>query len=288
MKILLTGASGQLGIELHRSLAGLGEVVAPDRSELDLADLDQVSMVIRSLRPDLIVNAAAYTAVDRAESDSALAHRINAEAPARIAAEAVQLGSMLVHFSSDYVFDGAKGSAYGEADLPNPVNVYGHSKLAGERAIADAGGRYLIVRTSWLYSMHGSNFLLTMLRLARENRHLRVVADQHGAPTSTRVVAHALMPLLEQARQGGEAWWRDNGGLHHLACTGSTSWHGFATAIMSNAGLNCAVDPITSAQYPTPARRPRDSTLSSQHFAARYCSIPDWETALSQCLARRT
>ena len=287
MKILLTGASGQLGFELHRTLAALGEVVAPNRAEFDLADLAQVSAVIRSLRPDLIVNAAAYTAVDQAETHSVLAHRVNSEAPGRMAAEAARLGSVLVHFSTDYVFDGTKGRPYHEADLPNPLNVYGHSKLAGELAVAGAGGRCLIVRTSWLYSLQGSNFLLTMLRQARANGRLRVVADQRGAPTSTRVVAHALMALLGQARCGEQSWWRDNGGLHHVACTGSTSWHGFATAIMAHAGLDCPVEPITSAQYPTPARRPRDATLSADHFTARYCAIPDWETALVECLAQR-
>ena len=285
MKILLTGANGQLGVELGRSLKGMGELVALDRTRMDLADLDQVRAVIRTVRPDLIVNAAAYTAVDRAEHDAALAYRINGDGPALMADEAALLGAALVHFSTDYVFDGSKGGPYRETDVPRPINVYGASKLAGEEALARSGARHLILRTSWLYGMQGNNFFSTMLGLAREREQLRVVADQHGAPTWNRWVAEATALALGQALAQGEPWWRAHGGLYHLACAGSTSRFGFAQAIVAAAAVNCAVHPITSAQYPLPASRPHNSTLCSDKFAARFCVIPHWRSALSQCLS---
>lgn len=285
MKILLTGARGQLGVELGRSLMGLGQLVKVDRAGMDLSKLDQVRSVVRTVRPDLIVNAAAYTAVDRAESESALAQCINADAPALMASEAALLGAALVHFSTDYVFDGARRDAYLETDVPNPLNVYGASKLAGEQAIAQAGVKHLILRTSWLYGTQGNNFLTTMLRLAREHGTLRVVADQLGTPTSHRFVAEATAVALRQAGSGGVPWWREHGGLYHLSCAGSTSWHGFAAAIMAAAQSDCPVLPITAAEYAGPARRPSNSALSSDKFAARFCAIPDWNSALLQCMA---
>jgi dTDP-4-dehydrorhamnose reductase len=203
MKILLTGASGQVGYELERSLQSIGEVVALDRTRCDLSDLDQVRDVVRALRPGLIVNPAAYTAGDKAETEAALAHRINAEAPAVMAAEAQRLGAAMVHYSTDYVFDGTKSGPYLETDATNPINVYGQSKLAGELAIAASGAPHLILRTSWVYGMRGKNFLLTMLRLGRERDELRVVADQHGAPTWSRTIADTTAALLAQARAGG-------------------------------------------------------------------------------------
>jgi dTDP-4-dehydrorhamnose reductase len=284
MRILLTGASGQVGYELARSLQGLGEVFAPGRAELDLADLDQVRAVVRAARPDLIVNPAAYTAVDRAESEPALAMRLNAEAPAVLAQEARALGAALVHYSTDYVFDGGKDAPYLETDPTGPLSVYGRSKLAGEQAIAAAGCAHLILRTSWVYGMRGKNFLLTMLQLAREHGKVRVVADQFGAPTWSRTVAEISAHLLAQARAGGTAWWEQHGGIYHLSSRGETSWHGFAEAIMMDAGIGCEVQPVSTAGYPTPAPRPRHSRLCCDKLAGRHIDLPEWRDALRLCL----
>ena len=285
MKILLTGATGQVGYELERSLQALGEVVALDRARMDLSDLDQVRDVVRAVRPGLIVNPAAYTAVDKAESEPELAHRVNAEAPAVMAAEARLLGAAMVHYSTDYVFDGSKQGAYVETDPTNPINVYGRSKLAGEQAIAAAGIPHLILRTSWVYGMRGKNFLLTMLRLARERDELRVVADQHGAPTWSRTIADTTAMLLAQARCGGAQWWESNSGIYHLSAQGQTTWHGFTEAIVAAAALECSILPITSAEYPVPARRPVNSVMSSAKLMRDLSSLPDWHHALKLCLA---
>ena len=284
MKILLTGATGQVGHELQRSLQALGQVVAVDRSRMDLSDLDQVRDVVRALRPGLIVNPAAYTAVDKAESEPELAHRVNAEAPAVMAAEARLLGAAMVHYSTDYVFDGTKQGAYVETDPTNPINVYGASKLAGEQAIGAAGIAHLILRTSWVYGTRGKNFLQTMLRLGAERDELRVVADQFGAPTWSRTIADSTAVLLAQAKGGGAAWWDQNSGIYHLSCQGQTSWHGFTEAIVAKAGLACRVTPIGSADYPTPAKRPANSVMNSNKLIERFCAIPEWEQALSLCL----
>lgn len=284
MKILLTGATGQVGYELQRSLQALGQVVAVDRARMDLSDLDQVRDVVRAVRPNLIVNPAAYTAVDKAETEPALAHRVNAEAPAVMAAEARLLGAAMVHYSTDYVFDGSKQGAYVETDATNPINVYGQSKLAGEQAIADAGIAHLILRTSWVYGTRGKNFLQTMLRLGAERDELRVVADQLGAPTWSRTIADTTATLLAQAKGGGNAWWDDHSGIYHLSSQGQTTWHGFTEAIVAKAGLACRVIPIGSAEYPTPAKRPSNSVMNSNKLISRFCAIPDWELALSLCL----
>ena len=284
MKILLTGASGQVGYELQRSLQALGQVVALDRARMDLSDLDQVRDVVRAVRPGLIVNPAAYTAVDKAESEPALAQRVNAEAPAVMAAEARLLGAAMVHYSTDYVFDGAKQGAYVETDPTNPINVYGQTKLAGELAVAAAGIPHLILRTSWVYGMRGKNFLQTMLRLGRERDELRVVADQTGAPTWSRTIADTTAVLLAQARAGGQGWWEQNSGIYHLSNQGQTTWHGFTEAIVAQAGLQCKVVAIGSAEYPTPAKRPGNSLMSSDKLIQRFCAIPEWEQALSLCL----
>jgi dTDP-4-dehydrorhamnose reductase len=284
MKILLTGASGQVGFELERSLQAIGKVAAFGRGGMDLSDLDQVRDVLRRERPDLIVNPAAYTAVDQAETDSALAYRINAEAPGLMAQEARRLGAALVHYSTDYVFDGSKQGAYLETDLTNPINVYGRSKLAGEQAIAASGARHLILRTSWVYGTRGKNFLLTMQRLGRERDEVRVVADQHGAPTWSRTIADTTACILAQARVGGPAWWDANGGIYHLSSQGQTTWHGFAEACMAASGLACRVLPISSADYPVPAPRPQNSVLNSDKLIARFAALPAWEQALSLCL----
>jgi dTDP-4-dehydrorhamnose reductase len=287
MKILLTGATGQVGFELERSLQGLGQVVAVDRARMDLADLDQVRSVIRAVRPNLIVNPAAYTAVDKAESEPALARRINAEAPCVMAEEARALGAAMVHYSTDYVFDGTKAGAWREDDATAPINVYGQTKLEGEQAIAAAGIDHLILRTSWVYGMRGKNFLLTMLRLGKEREELRVVSDQFGAPTWSRTIADTTTLLLAQARAGGPGWWAEHGGTYHLSSQGRTSWCGFTEAIVAAAGLDCKVLPIGSADYPVPARRPANSVLDSAKLRARLCELPDWETALALCMASR-
>jgi dTDP-4-dehydrorhamnose reductase len=284
VKILLTGASGQVGHELRRSLAGLGDVRAPGRGELDLARPEQLRETVRTLRPQLIVNAAAYTAVDRAEAEAGLAWRVNAEGPGILAREAARIGAAMVHYSTDYVFDGGKEGAWREDDPPAPLNAYGRSKLAGEQAVAAAGGQHLILRTSWVYGMRGNNFLLTMLRLARERGQVRVVADQFGAPTWSRTIADTTAHVLAQAQGGGEAWWSEHGGLYHLACQGRTSWHGFAEAIMAQAGVACDVQAIASADYPAAARRPHNSVLDCTKLMAHFGPIPDWRDALRLCL----
>jgi dTDP-4-dehydrorhamnose reductase len=281
MKILLTGASGQVGHELERSLQGLGEVVAVDRSRMDLANLDQVRSVVRAVRPDLIVNPAAYTAVDKAEAEPELARTVNALAPEVMAREAKALGAALVHYSTDYVFDGSKPGAYVEADPTNPLNVYGRTKLEGEQAIAASGVAHLILRTSWVYGMRGKNFLLTMLKLGKEREELRVVDDQHGAPTWARTIADTTALALAQAR--AEDWWAQNSGIYHLSSRGQTTWCGFTRAILAAAGSPCRVTPIGTADYPTPARRPLNSVMNADKLE-RLVRLPDWETALHLCM----
>lgn len=284
MKILLTGSTGQVGYELARSLQGIGEVVAVDRAQMDLSDLDQVRDVIRRVRPGLIVNPAAHTAVDKAESEPQLAFRINAEAPGLMAMEARALGAAMVHYSTDYVFDGTKPAPRVEGDATGPLNVYGASKLAGEQAIAAAGIPHLIFRTSWVYGMRGKNFLLTMLKLGRERDEMRVVADQFGAPTWSRTIAETTALVLAQANAGGAEWWRQHSGIYHLSSQGQTSWYEFTRAIFEEARIDCRVVPITSAEYPVPARRPEYSVLSSERLTGRFCRLPEWREALRLCL----
>lgn len=293
MKILLTGSNGQVGYELERSLQGLGQVFAPQRQQLDLADLDQVRNTVRDFAPDIIINPAAYTAVDKAESEPELALRINAEAPAVMAEEAARLGSVLIHFSTDYVFDGSQTGPYLESDNTNPVSVYGKTKLAGEQAIAASDCAHLIFRTSWVYGMRGKNFLLTMLRLASERDQLRVVADQIGAPTWSRtlaeVSAHVVAKAQAQTTGAHSAthaadWWRERSGVYHLTAQGATSWHGFTEAIVAQAGKSCSVTPITTLEYPTPARRPANSRLDCAKFIGQFCGLPQWDQALALCL----
>jgi dTDP-4-dehydrorhamnose reductase len=285
MKILVTGKSGQVGYELMRSLQPLGEVSGVDRQEMDLSDLDQVREVIRRVQPRLIVNPAAYTAVDKAETEPELAMRINALAPGVMAEEATKLGAAIVHYSTDYVFDGSKQGPYTEADQPCPLNVYGRTKLAGEQAIAAAGVPYLIFRTSWVYGMRGKNFLLTMLRLAAERDELRIVADQYGAPTWCRTLADTTACILSQARVASDsnAWWRDNGGLYHLTSQGATTWHGFADALLDQAEKKPALVPISSSEYPVPAARPGNSRLSCELLIKKFGHLPHWREALRLC-----
>jgi dTDP-4-dehydrorhamnose reductase len=284
VKILLTGARGQVGYELERCLQGFGEVVAPDRGRLDLCDLDRVRDAVRALRPDLIVNPAAYTAVDRAETEPALAMRINAEAPAVLAEEARRVGAAMVQYSTDYVFDGNKEGAWVETDATAPLSVYGRTKLLGEQAVAAAGIPHLILRTSWVYGLRGHNFLLTMQRLAREHGQLRVVSDQHGTPTWSRTVAQTTAHILARSQAAGREWWDQHGGIYHLSCQGRTSWHGFAQAIIEASGNPVPVVAVSSDQFPTLAQRPRNSVLDSSKLIDRFCAIPEWRAALALCL----
>jgi dTDP-4-dehydrorhamnose reductase len=286
MKILITGQHGQVSQALQTQLQGLGELIVLGREQLDLADAERIRQQVRVHRPGLIINAAAHTAVDQAENEADLAFAINATAPGVLAEEAKTLGSPLIHYSTDYVFDGSKPGPYTEADTPNPLGVYGQSKLAGEQAIAAVGGQYLILRTSWVYSNHGKNFLLTMQRLLQEKPHLRIVADQIGAPTWAVTIAASTRALIErwQADKAGE-W-----GIYHLTAKGETSWFGFAQAIgehLRASGRACAeLEAIPSSAYPTPARRPLNSRLDCSHLRQQWhVSQPLWQDALRECLA---
>jgi len=273
LKILLTGANGQVGWELRQTLAPLGEVAAVGREQLDLQDAARIAAVVREVRPGVIVNAAAYTAVDKAESERDAAFAVNAVAPGVLAEEAKRAGALLVHYSTDYVFDGTKAAPYVEGDEPGPLNVYGASKLAGERAVAASGCRYLILRTSWVYGPRGGNFMLTMLRLAKERPELRVVDDQTGAPTSSLAIARATVQLLP----------RGAAGLFHMTASGATTWCGFARAILQRAGLATPVVPIRTEDYPTPARRPRNSRLDCSRLRADFgVALASWEEQLAE------
>jgi len=273
LRILLTGANGQVGWELRRTLAVLGELEAHGRAELDLRDAGRIREAVRASNADAIVNAAAYTAVDKAESEREAAFAVNATAPGVLAEEAKRSGALLVHYSTDYVFDGAKPAPYVEEDEPNPINAYGASKLAGERAIAASGCRYLILRTSWVYGPRGANFYLTMLRLARERPELRVVDDQVGAPTSSLAIARATAQLLRPGAHG----------LYHLSAAGRTSWCGFARAILARAGIATPVVAIRTEDYPAPARRPRNSRLDCSRLRADFgVALAPWEEGLAE------
>lgn len=280
MKILLTGKSGQLGWELQRSLSALGEVVAPTSQELDLSDPDSIALLVRAVRPRLIVNPAAYTAVDRAESEPERAMAVNARAPGILAEEAARCGAAMLHYSTDYVFDGEKQGAYSEGDVTAPLNVYGRSKLAGEQAVLAAGIPCCILRTSWVYGLRGQNFLLTMRRLMQEREQLRVIDDQLGAPTWCRWLAEASACILARGELpvGQE-------GLYHLTPSGSTSWHGFAAALQKRWQSPIALQAISSAEYPVAARRPRNSCLDGRRVELDFrLQRPDWEYLLDLCL----
>ncbi|NIF26362.1 dTDP-4-dehydrorhamnose reductase [Pantoea sp. Tr-811] len=285
MSILICGHNGQVAQALRAQLAGLGELHVLGRDQLDLARPEALREPLRRLAPQLIINAAAHTAVDQAESEPDLAYAINADAPRVLAEEAVRLGAPLIHYSTDYVFDGEKALPYTEADRPNPLGVYGRSKLAGEQAIAAVDGEYLILRTSWVYSRHGRNFLLTMQRLLQEKPQLRVVDDQVGAPTWAGTIAASTRALVERWQAGQPGAW----GTYHLTAQGQTSWFGFAQAIgehLKAQGLPCAeLLPIPSSQYPTPARRPLNSRLDCSRLAREWdVHQPHWQQALIDCL----
>lgn len=287
MKILITGQHGQVSQALQQRLPPLGELIVLGREQLDLTNVDQIRQQVRAHRPDLIINAAAHTAVDQAESEPEVAFAINAIAPGILAEEAKALGAPLIHYSTDYVFDGSKPAPYTETDTPNPLGVYGQSKLAGEQAIAAVGGEHLILRTSWVYSNHGKNFLLTMQRLLQEKPQMRIVADQIGAPTWAGTIADSTRALIEHWQAGAAGAW----GVYHLTAQGETSWFGFAQAIgehLRATGKACAeLEAIPSSAYPTPAKRPLNSRLDCSLLQQQWhVAQPHWLDALRECLAQ--
>ncbi len=293
MKILLLGKNGQLGWELQRSLAPLGEVVACGRAEADLANLSDLRTLVRKLSPQVIVNAAAYTAVDKAESEPDLAFLINSEAVKLLAEEAGLLDAWLIHYSTDYVFDGAKEEPYLETDATAPLGIYGKSKLSGEEAIRASGCRHLILRTSWVYAARGNNFIKTMLRLAGERDELKVVSDQIGAPTSAELLADVTACCLYRLRSDA-AFIPQQGGTYNLAAGGSTSWHGFAQFILTEAlrhrfRMNAnpeSVLPIPASDYPLPAKRPSNSRLTTQKICSAFSlKLPPWQLHAKRVIA---
>jgi dTDP-4-dehydrorhamnose reductase len=289
-RILILGRNGQLGCELERIFAGFGSIVAVGRETVDLSDADRLRAVVRQAAPEVILNAAAYTAVDRAETESDLALAVNARAPRILAQEALQLNALLVHYSTDYVFDGKKQGPWVETDNPMPLNIYGASKLAGEQALQEVGGNYLIFRTSWVYAPRGKNFLLTMLRLARERSSLSVVDDQFGAPTPAIELARATHAVVNRLLAGEFGTVKESTGIYHMTCSGSTSWFGFAQAIFERASRLLVVKSpqltaIPTRDYPTPATRPQNSVLSNAKLRARFgVRLAKWETALEEAL----
>lgn len=292
IKILVTGVTGQIGFELVRTLQGLGEVIAVDRTTFDLTKPDQMRDVVRAIRPTVIVNAAAYTAVDEAQSKPGLAMQINGQAPGVLAEEAKRLGSALIHYSTDYIFNGEKDSPYVEEDFADPKNFYGISKLAGEQAITGTGVHHLILRTSWVYGMRGKNFLLTMLRLGRERDQIQVVIDQIGAPTWSNTIAVMTAHIVSQALSAVDVrqWWQDRSGIYHLTAAGSTSWHGFAEAIFAAAALKRTptILPISVSEYPTSTKRPVNSRLSNDKLERVFgLHLPHWNHALNMCIQTR-
>lgn len=287
MKILLTGATGQVGSELVALLGPQHLLLTPGRDQLDLARPESLRQVVRQGRPALIINAGAYTAVDQAQTEAELAMRINAESPAVLAQEAEKLNIPLIHFSTDYVFDGSGERAWRESDTPHPLNVYGQSKLAGEQAVLASGAAAMVLRTQWVYGLRGRNFLLTMLRLATERKELKVVNDQTGAPTWSRSLARAVAAILEQGKGQGADWWHQQAGLYHVAAQGETSWYGFARRIIELSGLPArpVVTGISSSAYPTPARRPANGRLDCSKFIRSFGPLPEWDAALNECMA---
>lgn len=291
IRVLVTGVQGQVGAEVARALASRASVIAHDRTTLDLGDAAAIAARVREARPEVIVNCAAYTAVDRAETDALAARLVNATGPGVLAAEARSCGALLVHFSTDYVYDGTKPSAYVETDPTNPLSVYGATKLEGENAIAASGCAHLILRTSWVYGPRGKNFLFTMLRLGRERDELRIVDNQRGAPTSSLALARLVSDLLgasgEITRAQVDAVARKSG-VYHASAAGETTWHGFAGAIFEEMARARRLDfpaprlvPIPSRDYPTPARRPANSVLSNVRLNSAFdARIDDWRAGL--------
>lgn len=301
-KILLTGKSGQIGGELLRLLPRVGEVVALDREQLDLTKSEDIRKAIREVRPNVIINAAAYTAVDQAEKEESLARAINTDAVSLIAEEAKKIGASIVHYSTDYVFDGSKSSPYEETDLTNPLSVYGKTKLAGEQAIRGSGLPHLIFRTAWVYSTHGRNFLLTILRLASQREELRVVRDQIGAPTWARDIADGTTKILTLLAGRGDlaGSLAEVSGTYHMTALGVASWYDFAQAILDKASKSSPspqwlvaaaegrpliarrIIPVTTAEYPTAALRPAYSVLSNSLLTKTFgIQLPDWRDSLA-------
>jgi len=293
MKILLLGKDGQVGWELQRALAPLGELRACGRAEADLSDPESLRGLVRDFAPDVIVNAAAYTAVDKAESDEAAARTCNAVAPGVLAEEAAVCGAWLVHYSTDYVFDGTNEGAWVETDQANPLSVYGRTKYEGEERIRASGALHLILRTSWVFAARGGNFAKTMLRLAKERETLNVVADQHGAPTGAELLADATALALHRISSlGGDA--RSLSGTYHLAASGSTTWHAYAQHVLAQAQAHGAVlkagpdsvQPIASSAFPTPAVRPANSRLDCTKFCASFgLVLPAWRHHVNRLVA---
>ena len=290
-KILITGKNGQVGWELQRSLASFGQIVAIDAEEMDLADADAIRRTVREVRPDIIVNPAAYTAVDKAESDPDLAMAVNGTAAGVFAEESKRLGAVLVHYSTDYVFDGDKSAPYTESDVPNPQSVYGKTKFAGEQAIRASGCKHLILRTSWVYGVHGGNFVKTMLRLARERDELRIVADQFGAPTWARDLAQSTASALNCWKTND--WDNQLSGLYHLTAGGRTNWHQFAEEIVhlarkydsTLAAKPLTINAITTSEYPVPAKRPANSVLANDKIRDTFgIVLPVWQDSLAECV----
>lgn len=290
--ILITGKSGQVGWELQRTMMGLGVVVAIDVQSMDLSDPDSIIKTLRKVKPNIIINAAAYTTVDQAEEQTGLAMKINGIAPGILAEEAKRQGALLVHYSTDYVFNGTKQTAYLETDQPCPLNVYGTSKLAGEKAIQDAGGEHLMLRTSWVYAARGRNFLLTMLNLMKERESLRIIDDQQGTPTWARLIAetsaHVIRQSLNERRQ--DAF---QSRIYHLTASGATSWYGFAKTIAEIRRQQIKqdlkihnIEAIRTEAYPTPAKRPMNSQLNIDRLEQHYgLKMPPWDVALRLCMA---
>lgn len=290
--ILVTGSNGQVGFELRRSLVPLGNVIALDRTTCDLANPDGLRKIVRDLRPDVIVNAAAYTAVDRAETEAELAFAINGTAPGVLAEEARALGSFFVHYSTDYVFAGTGSAPHREDDPVGPLSIYGKSKLAGEQAIADAGAQSIVLRTCWVAGAHGGNFAKTMLKLARERDSLRVIADQFGAPTTATLIADVTAHIIGRAWRYGDRE-KCPTGVYHLAAAGETSWHGYATEVLRYAaskGVELKVDPesieaIPATAYPLPAARPANSRLDTRKLRDTFdFHLPEWQQGVRYLL----
>jgi dTDP-4-dehydrorhamnose reductase len=281
-KILLTGATGQVGWDLSRALAPLGGLITPDSTEFNLAEPESLRKNIREWKPDIIVNPAAYTAVDQAEREHDLVFRVNADSPKVLAEEAERLNIPMIHYSTDYVFDGEKGEPYRESDETRPLNIYGESKLQGEMAIQNIVEQHIILRTSWIYSLRGSNFLTTMLRLFKEKDEISVVNDQIGAPTWSRMVAEVTSIIMSQLHQKENGW-----GLYHLSASGESSWYHFVKEIkrVEDEKRKFSINAISSEQYVTAATRPKNSLLNSRKLSQQWnVKLPGWDVSLKQCL----
>lgn len=293
MKILLLGSNGQVGFELARSLLPLGELVSLNRVQADFTDLENLRATVQTIRPDVIVNAAAYTAVDKAETERKNAFLINTQAVEVLAKEAKNLNALLIHYSTDYVFDGTKTTPYFENDATNPLNVYGESKLAGELAIQKSAADYLIFRTTWVFAARGQNFVNSILRLASEREELNIVADQIGAPTWARLIADTTAHCVRQAMQERRSNAFESG-IFNLTSSGETSWFEFAQKIVELARAkkvefkNRAINSISTSQYPTPAKRPANSRLTTEKLSQRFhVKMPDWQETLKLCLEEK-